>query len=108
MGGASFGAVLRATARAGRLVALANVALEPSTIDTRDFYPRNVHIHGFQITDLMAHGYDPRPDLRELLTAVAAKRFTIPVDTTFLLAEAAQAHVRLASRDAIGKVVLTA
>ena len=53
------------------MVALANVALAPSTIDTRDFYPRNVHIHGFQITDLMEHGYDPRPDLRELLDSLA-------------------------------------
>ena len=52
-----------AAARAGHVVAMANVALEPSTIDTRDFYPRNVHIHGFQITDLMEHGWDPRPDL---------------------------------------------
>ena len=67
VGGDTFAGSLRAVARAGHVVALANVALAPSTIDTRDFYPRNVHIHGFQITDLMEHGYDPRPDLRELL-----------------------------------------
>ena len=82
VGGDTFAGSLRAVARAGHVVALANVALAPSTIDTRDFYPRNVHIHGFQITDLMEHGYDPRPDLRELLTALDTGRFTVPVDTT--------------------------
>ena len=53
VGGDTFAESLRAVGRPGRVVALANVALTPSTIDTRDFYPRNVHIHGFQITDLI-------------------------------------------------------
>jgi NADPH:quinone reductase len=107
VGGDTFAGSLRAVARAGHVVALANVALAPSTIDTRDFYPRNVHIHGFQITDLMEHGYDPRPDLRELLTALDGGRFTVPVDATFGLADAAGAHRRLESRAARGKVILT-
>jgi NADPH:quinone reductase len=106
VGGATFGAGLRAAARGGRVVALANVALEPSTIDTRDFYPRNIHIHGFQITDLMEHGWDPRPDLRALLAGVAGKRFTVGIDSTFPLAEAPAAHRRLGSRVVRGKVVL--
>ena len=108
VGGDTFAGSLRAVARAGNVVALANVALAPSTIDTRDFYPRNVHIHGFQITDLMEHGYDPRPDLRELLDAVDTGRFTVPVDSTFPLADAAAAHRRLESRAALGKVILPA
>jgi NADPH:quinone reductase len=107
VGGDTFAGSLRAVARAGNVVALANVALAPSTIDTRDFYPRNVHIHGFQITDLMEHGYDPRPDLRELLTALDTGRFAVPVDTTFPLADAAGAHRRLESRATLGKVILT-
>jgi NADPH:quinone reductase len=89
------------------VVALANVALEPSTIDTRDFYPRNVHIHGFQITDLMEHGWDPRPDLGSLLAAVAEKRFTVTIDSTFPLSDAAAAHRRLSSRAVMGKVILS-
>jgi NADPH2:quinone reductase len=106
VGGDTFAGSLRAVARAGRVVAMANVALAPSTIDTRDFYPRNVHIHGFQITDLMEHGYDPRPDLAELLDALATGRFTVPIDATFPLSRAADAHRRVASRAALGKVVL--
>ena len=74
VGGETFADSLQAIAYGGRLVALANVALEPSTIDTRDFYPKNVRILGFQITGLMEHGYDPRADLAELLAALATNR----------------------------------
>lgn len=107
VGGDTFAAGLRAAARGGRVVAMANVALAPSTIDTRDFYPRNVSIHGFQINDLRDRGWDSRPDLRELLAAVADGRFTVARDSTFALAGAAAAHRRLESREAIGKIVLT-
>jgi NADPH2:quinone reductase len=107
VGGDTFAASLRSVARLGRVVAMANVALAPSTIDTRDFYPKNVHIHGFQITDLMENGWDPRPDLRELLAAVATGRFTVPIDTVLPPEHAADAHRRLASRAALGKVVLS-
>ena len=107
VGGESFAASLRAAARAANVVALANVALAPSVIDTRDFYPKNVHIHGFQITDLMEHGYDPRPDLEALLVALAQERLTVPVDSVFPLSDAAAAHGRLESRAVLGKVLLT-
>jgi len=106
VGGETFAGSLRAAARAANVVALANVALAPSVIDTRDFYPKNVHIHGFQITDLMEHGYDPRPDLTDLLDALAERRFTVPVDSTFPLSDAAAAHERLESRAVLGKVLL--
>ena len=108
VGGDTFAGSLCAVRRLGRVVAMANVALAPSTIDTRDIYPRNVHIHGFQITDLMEHGWDPRPDLRELLDAVASRRFAVPIDSTFPISDAAGAHRRLASRAALGKIVLAA
>ncbi|HEX3786307.1 MAG TPA: NADPH:quinone oxidoreductase family protein [Pseudonocardiaceae bacterium] len=107
VGGDAFSTSVRSVGRIGRVVALANVALAPSTIDTRDFYPKNVTIHGFQITDLMQHGWDPRPDLRSLLGALAERRFTVPIDATFPLDQAAEAHRRLASRITRGKIVLT-
>jgi NADPH:quinone reductase len=107
VGGDTFADSLKAAAYGGRVVALANVALAPSTIDTRDFYPRNIQILGFQITALMEHGYDPRDDLQDLLAGVAAKQFTVPIAATFDLADAGKAHELLASRDARGKVVLT-
>ena len=66
-----------------------------------------MRILGFQITSLIEHGYDPRPDLRDLLDAVATGRFTVPVDATFPIAEVADAHRRLERRINCGKVMVT-
>ncbi len=107
VGGDTFATSLRAAGYAGRVVSLANVALAPSLIDTRDFYPKNVRIFGFQITSLLEHGYDPRPDLSELLAGLEAGRFTVPIDATFPLSGAAEAHRHLESRANLGKVMLT-
>jgi NADPH2:quinone reductase len=107
VGGSAFADSLRAISYGGRVVAMANVALAPSTVDTRDFYPKNGRIFGFQITALMEHGYDPRPDLRELLDSVAAGRFTVDIDATFPLADAADAHRHVERRANRGKVLLT-
>jgi len=98
VGGDTFVGSLRVAARQGRVIAMANVALAPSA----------VHIHGFQITDLMEHGWDPRPDLAELLDALATNRFTVPTDSTFPVSRAADAHRCLDSRATLGKIVLTA
>jgi NADPH:quinone reductase len=105
-GGAAFAQSLKAAGHGGRVVALANVALAPTTMDTRDFYPKNVRISGFQLTNLIQHGWDPRPDLRELIAAVGAQKFTVPIDTTVPLTDAPQAHLRLESGDTRGKVTL--
>lgn len=107
-GGDTFALSLHAVAAGGRVVALANVTGAPSTIDTRDFYPRNVSIHGFQFTNLQKLGWDPRPDLQRLLGEIADGRFTVPIDTAFPLEQAAAAHRRLESDLSQGKVVLTA
>ncbi|WP_405741007.1 zinc-binding dehydrogenase [Streptomyces sp. NBC_00028] len=106
VGGAAFGRSLREAGPGGRVVALANVALEPSTIDTRDFYPKNVTIHGFQLTNLQLQGYDPRADLRELADRVAAGAYRVPVETVLPLAQARAAHERLEDRANRGKIVL--
>ncbi|MFI2206155.1 zinc-binding alcohol dehydrogenase family protein [Streptomyces sp. NPDC020192] len=107
VGGDSLGRSLRETAHGGRVVSLANVALAPSTLDTRDFYPKNIAILGFQLTNLQLHGgYDPRPDLRELAERAAAGAYRVPVETVLPLERARDAHERLESRDNRGKIVL--
>lgn len=88
------------------MVALANVALEPSVVDTRDFYPKNASVLGFQLTNLQIHGYDPRADLRELAERVAAGRYRVPVEAVFPLERARAAHERLERREHRGKIVL--
>ncbi|MEU6063809.1 zinc-binding dehydrogenase [Streptomyces sp. NPDC047082] len=106
VGGRALGRSLREAGHGGRVVALANVALEPSTIDTRDFYPKNISILGFQLTNLQIHGYDPRADLRELADRVATGAYRVPIETLLPLQEARAAHERLESRDNRGKIVL--
>jgi hypothetical protein len=61
-------------------------------IDTRDFCPKNVVIHGFQIPDLVGHGYDPRPDLRVIADQVAMGAYRVPVEAVLPLEQAARAH----------------
>jgi len=106
VGGRALGRSLREVGHGGRVVSLANVALEASTVDTRDFYPKNVSILGFQLTNLQIHGYDPRADLRELAERVAAGVYRVPVETVVPLDEAGAAHERLERRDNRGKIVL--
>jgi NADPH:quinone reductase len=108
VGGEALPMALKSVGHGGRVVTLANVALAPSTIDTRDFYPKNARILGFQITNLIERlGYDPRPDLNELLIALAQGRFRVPIDRTFALDRAADAHRYLEERRNRGKVLLT-
>lgn len=107
VGGARFGESLKMAGHGGRVVALANVALQSSTIDTRDFYPKNVRVYGFQITNLTQRlGYDPRADLSELGNLVAGGNLEVHVDRVFPMAEAADAHRHIEGRRNMGKVIL--
>ncbi len=106
VGGRAFRSSLRSLGHGGRCVALANVALEESKIDTRDFYPKNATILGFQINNLMDRGFDPRDDLRELARLCAAGALRVHVDRVFPLEEAAAAHRWLEERRSRGKVLL--
>jgi NADPH:quinone reductase len=107
VGGVRFAEALKAVGHGGRVVALANVALEPSTVDTRDFYPKNATIHGFQLTNLVERlGYDPRGDLEELARLAARGELKVHVDVIFPLAEAAEAHRHMEGRRNRGKVIL--
>jgi NADPH:quinone reductase len=106
VGGPAFSLSLKAVGRGGRVVALANVSLEDSVVNTRDFYPKNATIYGLQIANLMEEGYDPRPDLEELMGLVASGTLRVHVDRVFPLEEAPAAHAYLEERRNRGKVVL--
>ena len=107
VGGIRFVEALKAVGHGGRVVALANVALEPSPVDTRDFYPKNVTIHGFQLTNLVERlGYDPREDCKELARLAARGELKPQMGRTYGLSEVRQAHEDLQGRRTSGKVLL--
>lgn len=107
VGGRVFGESLELAGHGGRVVALANVALEESRIDTRDFYPKNVTVYGFQITNLMQRlGYDARGDLGRLADLAVAGKLEVHVDRVFPLEEAADAHRHVEARRNMGKVMI--
>jgi NADPH2:quinone reductase len=108
VGGKTFGPSLQSLAYAGRCVSMANVTTEDSVVNTRDFYPKNASIFGFHVGQLMEHGWDPRPDLGELMQHVASGELEVQVDRTFPLEQAPDAHRYLEERRNRGAVVLVA
>jgi NADPH2:quinone reductase len=107
VGGKDFAQSLKSAGHFGRVVALANVSLEGGMVNTRDFYPRNVTIYGFQLGNLVARGgYDLRPHLEQLLELVRDRNVQVHVDRTFPLSEASAAHRYLEDRRNRGKVIL--
>ncbi|OYT72427.1 MAG: hypothetical protein CFK52_05275 [Chloracidobacterium sp. CP2_5A] len=108
VGGQTFADGLKALAPFGRLVALANVTLEPSLVNTRDFYPKNARIYGFQLGNLLAAGRYPeaRADLEAILLRVADGVFAAPIAQSFPLEAAAAAHQLLERRGVLGKLLL--
>jgi NADPH:quinone reductase len=107
VGGRHFGESLKLVGHGGRVVDLANVALEESVIDTRGFYPKNATIYGFQITNLVQRlGYDPRGDLAELADLPIQGKFEVHVDRVFSLEEAGDAHRHMEERRNRGKIMI--
>ncbi len=62
VGGPVFADSLRTIGYGGRVVAMANVALAPSTVDTRDFYPKNGQ--DLRFPDHRTDGARLRPEAR--------------------------------------------
>ena len=98
VGGATFEGSVRAVATGGRIVTCgATSGFEP-TIDLRHIFFRQVAVLGSTMGSKGA--------LLEVLEHVAAGRLRPIVDRTMPLAEAAEAHRALESRDVFGKIVL--
>ncbi|WP_203998803.1 quinone oxidoreductase family protein [Virgisporangium aurantiacum] len=107
VGGPTFGHALTLAAAGGRVIAVANVALAPTTMDTRDFYPRNVSIHGFQLNGLIALGRLDLPAALAATAALAVEGVLVPhVHEVLPLADAAAAHALLTDGDVVGKLLL--
>ena len=97
-GGPRFAEHLAAMAPDGRLVTCGAHAGEVVPLDIIELFRRGYRILGFRVAT---------PDeIRTALEMVLAGRITVPVDRTFRLAEAAQAHAYMDERRHVGKIVL--
>ena len=97
-GGPRFAEHLAAMAPDGRLVTCGAHAGEVVPLDIIELFRRGHRILGFRVAT---------PDeIRTALEMALAGRISVPVDRTFRLAEAAEAHAYMAERRHVGKIVL--
>jgi NADPH:quinone reductase-like Zn-dependent oxidoreductase len=97
-GGPRFGEHLAAMAPDGRLVTCGAHAGEIVPLDVIELFRHGHRILGFRVAT---------PDeIRTALRMVLDGRITVPVDRTFRLAEAGDAHAYMDERRHVGKIVL--
>jgi len=97
-GGPRFAEHLAAMAPDGRLVTCGAHAGEVVPLDIIVLFRRGHRILGFRVAT---------PDeIRTALELALTGRISVPVDRTFRLAEAAEAHAYMAERRHVGKIVL--
>jgi NADPH:quinone reductase-like Zn-dependent oxidoreductase len=97
-GGARFGEHLAAMAADGRLVTCGAHAGEVVPLDIIELFRHGHRILGFRVAT---------PDeIRTALEMALAGRIAVPVDRTFALREAGEAHAYMAERRHVGKIVL--
>lgn len=107
VGGAIFRPTMLSLIDFGAMVAMANVTTEDSIINTLDFYPKNITIHGFQLGSILtSRRWDAKAALSELLRGVEKGSYRPVIHKVFKLHEADLAHRELESRRVCGKVVL--
>jgi NADPH:quinone reductase-like Zn-dependent oxidoreductase len=97
-GGPRFGEHLAAMAPDGRLVTCGAHAGEVVPLDIIELFRRGHRILGFRVAT---------PDeIRTALRMALDGRITVPVDRTFPLSEAGDAHAHMAEQSHVGKIVL--
>lgn len=107
VGGPLFAPSIASLAVNGRYVVVGSASQQPATLDVRHLLVRNQMIVGF----ILGHVADAEPERPQaILSALCELVRTgalVPNVRTLPLADAAQAHRLLESRDHVGKLVLT-
>jgi NADPH2:quinone reductase len=107
VGGAFFREVIHSVSDGGRIAQAANVTLQDSVINVRDFYARNISVFGFQYGNLMKIKKDHfEQDLGNIIRNFQEGHYQSNISAEFLLEHAAQAHEALMQRSHMGKVIL--
>lgn len=80
---------------------------EPGTVDVSPLIRKHASIRGWVLGELLAEGGDAaRRGYEEILAAVAAGEFQMPIAARFKLADVRQAHQEMEKGAHIGKLVL--
>lgn len=104
IGGPRASEVLPRVRHRGRILAYGLLSGEFPAISVADLIPRGLTLIGFG--GLESFGKDVRAARGEALELVANGTLKPLIDRTYTLDEAAEAHVRVESREGVGKVVL--
>ncbi len=104
--GATLPGSIASLAYRGRISYVGNAGRAGTTIDVSPLMPGNHRLQGVFLGAELARGPRAHTMIARLLDDVAAGELEMIVDREFPLAEAAQAHAYVESRQAIGRVVL--
>ncbi len=107
VGGKTLEGSIEAAAYRGRIVWLGSAGRDANPPDVGALRPGNKSLTGiFLGAELVLHGERVHPMIARHLEDVARGRLQIVVDRTYPLADAAEAHAYIESRQAFGRVLL--
>jgi NADPH2:quinone reductase len=108
IGGQNLVDSIDALAYRGSLISVGLAARAGSNIEARQLWAKNNTLHGVFLGGALLQEY-PRVHamIAELLARVGGGELRVEIDRTFPLADAAEAHAYIESRQAFGRVVMT-
>ena len=106
IGGAIVDRALKALAHGGRLVAYGQASGASNMVSLDDLMDHSIGVIGYWATPHMRDLIGTRRTIEDLLEHVASGRLRAVEGPSFPLADAAQAHTRIAARATVGKVTL--
>ena len=108
VGGKTLESSVASLAYRGRISWVGRAGREPQPPEIWPIMQKNASITGvFLGAEMMMNGHRTHPLIQSLLERVAKRELTVVMDKTFHLAEAADAHRYIESRQAFGRVLMT-
>lgn len=105
--GRTLGDSLRAARTGGAVVFYGMAAGDPDPVDPRALMDRSLTLTGGDLWNVLTTGEARRTRARALFETITSGALTVRIARTFALADGAEAHRFLESRQATGKVLLT-
>ncbi len=104
--GSTLAGSIRSLAYRGRISYVGNAGRDATMVDVSALMGGNLAIQGVFLGAELATGQRARANIARLLDEIAAGQLEVVIDSTFPLAEAAEAHAHLENRRAFGRVIL--